>query len=84
MVVIFVVVVVVQWLVVVVVVVMVGVLALVVDFREVMMTSPPELAHCAPPKHTHTHTNTLTPTQYKGSLVPVTQSPKQQGDVRGS
>ena len=23
-----------------------GVLALVMDFREVMMTSPPELAHC--------------------------------------
>ena len=38
----FVVVVVVQWLVVVVVVVMVGVLVLVVDLREVMMTSPPE------------------------------------------
>ena len=42
----FVVLLVVQWLVVVVVVVMVGLLALVVDFREVMMTSPPELAHC--------------------------------------
>ena len=41
----FVVVVLVQWLVVVVVVVMMGVLALVMDFREVMMTSPPELAH---------------------------------------
>ena len=26
-----------------------GVLALVMDFREVMLTSPPELAHCAPP-----------------------------------
>ena len=26
-----------------------GVLALVLDFREVMLTSPPELAHCAPP-----------------------------------
>ena len=35
--------------VVVVVVVMVGVLPLVVDFREVMMTSSPELAHCTPP-----------------------------------
>ena len=30
-------------------VVIVGVLALMVDFQEVMMTSPPELAHCAPP-----------------------------------
>ena len=28
--------------------VMVGVLALVVDFREIIMTSPSELAHCAP------------------------------------
>ena len=45
----FVVVMVLQWLVVVVVVVMVGLLALVVDFREVMMTSPPDLAHCDPP-----------------------------------
>ena len=26
-----------------------GVLALVLDFREVMLTSPPELAHFAPP-----------------------------------
>ena len=26
-----------------------GVLAQVLDFREVMLTSPPELAHCAPP-----------------------------------
>ena len=26
-----------------------GVLTLVMDFREVMLTSPPELAHCAPP-----------------------------------
>ena len=26
-----------------------GVLALVMDFREVMLTSLPELAHCAPP-----------------------------------
>ena len=34
--------------VVVVLVVIVRVLALVVDFREVMMTSPPELAHSAP------------------------------------
>ena len=25
------------------------VLALVLDFREVMLTSPPELAYCAPP-----------------------------------
>ena len=25
-----------------------GVFALVMDFREVMLTSPPELAHCAP------------------------------------
>ena len=41
------VVVVVQCLVVVVFVVIVGVIALVVDFRKVMMTSPPELAHCA-------------------------------------
>ena len=40
-------VVVVLWLVVVVLVVIVGVLALVVDSREVMMTSPPELAHCS-------------------------------------
>ena len=31
-----------------------GVFALVMDFREVMRTSPPELAHCAPPPHTHT------------------------------
>ena len=38
--------VVVQWLVVVVVVGMVGVLALVGNFREVMMISLPELAHC--------------------------------------
>ena len=45
----FVVAVLVQWLVVVVFVVIVGVLALVVDFREVTMTSPPEMAHCAPP-----------------------------------
>ena len=29
-------------------VVIVGVLALVVDNREVMLTSPPELTHCAP------------------------------------
>ena len=28
-----------------------GVLALVMDFREVMLTSPPELAHCAPPPY---------------------------------
>ena len=41
-------VVVVQWLVVVVFVVITGVLALVVDVREVMMTLPPELAHYAP------------------------------------
>ena len=40
--------VVVQWLVVVVFVVIVGVLELVMDFREVMLTSTPELAHCAP------------------------------------
>ena len=26
-----------------------GVLTLVMDFREVMLTSPPELAHCPPP-----------------------------------
>ena len=39
------VVVVVQWLVVVVVVLMVGVLALVVDFREVIEISPSKLAH---------------------------------------
>ena len=26
-----------------------GVFALVMDFKEVMLTSPPELAHCAPP-----------------------------------
>ena len=26
-----------------------GVLTLVMDFREVILTSPPELAHCAPP-----------------------------------
>ena len=26
-----------------------GVFALVMDIREVMLTSPPELAHCAPP-----------------------------------
>ena len=25
------------------------VFALVIDFKEVMLTSPPELAHCAPP-----------------------------------
>ena len=37
----------VKWLVV--FVVIVGVLALVKGFREVMLTSPPELAHCAPP-----------------------------------
>ena len=43
----FVVVVVAQWLLVVVVVVVVGLLALVVDCREVMMTLSPELAHCA-------------------------------------
>ena len=43
-----VVVVVAQWLVVLMVVIKVGVLALVVDFREVVMISPPELAHCAP------------------------------------
>ena len=43
--VVMVVVVVIQALLVVVVVVMVAVLALVVDFREVMITSPPELAH---------------------------------------
>ena len=30
------------------VVVIVGMVALVMDFREVMMTSPPELAHYAP------------------------------------
>ena len=42
--------VVVQWLVVVVFVVIVGVLQLVMDFREVMTTSPPDLAHhCAAP-----------------------------------
>ena len=39
----------VQWLVVAVVVVMVGVLALVVDFRDVMINSLPDLAHCVPP-----------------------------------
>ena len=39
----------VQWLVVVVVLLMVGLLALVVDIKEAMMTSPPELAHCANP-----------------------------------
>ena len=27
------------------------VLALVLDFREVMLTSPPELAYCAPPPY---------------------------------
>ena len=26
-----------------------GLLALMIDFREVMLTSPHELAHCAPP-----------------------------------
>ena len=28
-----------------------GVLALMMDFREVMLTSPLALAHCAPPPH---------------------------------
>ena len=46
-------------MVVVVVVVMVGVLVPVVDFREVIMTSPPELAHCAP---------TLPPKEALGTL----------------
>ena len=32
-----------------------GLLALVMDVREVMLTSPPELVHCAPPP-THIHT----------------------------
>ena len=45
----FEVVVVVRWLVMVVFVVIMGVLALVVDIREVMMTSPPELVHYANP-----------------------------------
>ena len=45
----FVVGVVVQWLVVVVVVVMEVVSGLVIDFREIMLTSPPELVHSAPP-----------------------------------
>ena len=36
-------------MVVVVFVLIVGLLALVVDFREVMLTSPPDLAQCAPP-----------------------------------
>ena len=43
------VVVVVQWFVVEVCVVIAGVLALVVDFIEVMMTSAPDLANCTPP-----------------------------------
>ena len=38
-----------QWLVVAVFVVIVGVLALVMDFREVMRTSCLDMAHCAPP-----------------------------------
>ena len=45
------VVVVVQWSVMLVFVVIVGVLAPVLDFREVMLTSPPQLAHCAPTDH---------------------------------
>ena len=32
-----------------------GVSALVMDFREVMLTSPPELAHCAPPPLDYPH-----------------------------
>ena len=48
MVVSFVVMVVVKWSVVVVFEEIVGVVALVVDFRGVMMTSPPKLAHYAP------------------------------------
>ena len=32
-----------------------GVLALMMDFREVMLTSPLELAHCAPPSPHHHH-----------------------------
>ena len=38
-----------KWLVVVSFVVIWGLFALVMDFREVMWTSPPEWAHCAPP-----------------------------------
>ena len=36
-----------------------GVLALVLDFREVMLTSPPELAHCGGPPSESVQKSTL-------------------------